>query len=177
MGVIDEDRLAEGYTSYREAVAKLDKQAEEVDSQLAARELMNETEGKTFDELAVKAKRTPEEAAKFAALVKGGTDRRAEYMGLLPIAKKTEQQEARIKVLEDLARTNAAKSRAISDQMYSDIKKQQEETDKSFTDRANNVIAQVAADRKFSMVVRQRAIIWNNPATDITTEVLSRLNK
>jgi Skp family chaperone for outer membrane proteins len=177
MGVIDEDRLAEGYTSYRAAAAQLDKQAEEVDNQLAARELMNETEGKTFDELALKPKRTPEENTRLAALIKSGNDRRTEYMGLLPIAQKTEQQNARIKVLEDLARSNAAKSRTISDQLYNDIKRQQEETDKNYTDRANNVIAQVAAEKKFVMIVRQRAIVWSNPANDITGEVLSRLNK
>ncbi|HEX8834859.1 MAG TPA: OmpH family outer membrane protein [Abditibacteriaceae bacterium] len=177
IGVVDEDKLAERYTAYRDAIAKLDKRAQELDSQLSARELLNDAEGKTFDELIVKATRTPAEQTQLTNLVKIGTDRRAEYMGLLPKATRTDVENARVKSLETQARDNATKLRAISDQLYNDIKKVQEETDKTYTERANNVIAQVAADKKYVVVVRQRAVIWSAPASDITEEVLTRLNK
>lgn len=176
IGIVDEDKLAEKYTAYRTAIEALDKRAQSVDEQLAARELLSEAQGTTFDTLAPKATLTAAEDTQFKDLLKSGNDLRAEYMGLLPKATRTPAETARIKTIEDQARANAPKVRALSDALYNDIKKQQEDTDKLFTDKANNVIGQVAADKKMLAVLRQRAVIWNAPATDITDEVVKRLN-
>lgn len=176
IGVVDEDKLAEKYTAYRAAIEALDKRAQGLDQQLAARELLSDAQGTNFDTLSAKATRTADEEKQLQDLIKTGNDVRAEYMGLLPNANRTEVQTKRVKEVEDRARANAPKLRALSDTLYNDIKKQQEETDKTFTDRANNVIGQVAADKKMLAVLRQRAVIWNAPATDITDEVVKRLN-
>ncbi|HEX8552894.1 MAG TPA: OmpH family outer membrane protein [Abditibacteriaceae bacterium] len=177
VGVVDEDKLAEKYTAYRSAIEALDKRAQGLDAQLAARELLADAQGTTFDTLIAKTTRTPAEETQFQNLIKSGNDLRAEYMGLLPKATRTATESARVKTLEDAARGNAGKLRTLSDSLYNDIKKQQEEIDKTYTDRANSVIGQVASDKKLLMVMRQRAIIWNAPSTDITEEVVTRLNK
>ena len=176
IGIVDEDKLAEKYTAYRTAIEALDKRAQSVDLQLTARELLTDADGAAFDALVVKAARTPAEETQLQGLMKTGNDLRAEYMGLLPKAQRTPAETARIKALEDQARNTAPKLRTLSDTLYNDIKKQQEDTDKLFTDKANNVIGQVASDKKMLAVFRQRAVIWNAPATDITDEVVKRLN-
>jgi len=176
IGVVDEDKLGEKYTAYRTEIEKLDKKAQAIDDQLAAREFLSDVQGASFDTLAVKATRTPAEETQFKGLAKAGMDQRVEYMNLLPKSTRTDAETKKVKATEDQVRTNAAKSRALSDQLYSDLKKQQEDIDKTFTDKANNVIGQVAADRKMLAVLRQRVVIWNAPATDITDEVVKRLN-
>jgi Skp family chaperone for outer membrane proteins len=176
-GVVDEDKLAEKYTAYRDAVAVLDKKAQNLDSQLAARELLTDDEGKSFDALILKPTRTAAEEDTLKKLVDAGTGRRAEYTGLLARATRTDVENARIKTLEDQAKANGPKLQGMSDGLYNDIKKEQEETDKTYTERANNTIALVAADKKLTLVVRQRAVIWYSPSVDITDEVLARLNK
>jgi Skp family chaperone for outer membrane proteins len=176
IGIVDEDKLAEKYTAYRTAIEALDKRAQGLDEQLAARELLSDAQGTNFDTLSAKATRNADEEKQLQALVKAGNDVRAEYMGLLPKGTRTEAETKRVKEIEDRARANAPKLRALSDTLYNDIKKQQEDTDKTFTDKANNVIGQVAADKKMVAVLRQRAVVWNAPATDITEEVIKRLN-
>lgn len=176
IGVVDEDKLGEKYTAYRTEIEKLDKKAQGIDDQLAAREFMSDAQGTTFDTLAIKATRTPAEETQFQGLLKAGIDLRTQYMALLPKATRTDAETKLVKSTEDQVRANAAKSRALSDQLYSDLKKQQEDIDKTFTDKANNVIGQVAADKKMLAVLRQRVVIWNAPATDITDEVVKRLN-
>ena len=177
VGVVDEDKLAEKYTAYRSAIEAIDKRAQALDTQLAARELLSDTQGTSFDTLIVSPTRTPAQETQLQTLIKAGQDLRAEYTGLIAKAARTPAEETRIKTLVGLASTNATKMRSLSDTLYNNIKKAQEETDKTFTDRANSVIGQVASDKKLLMVMRQRAIIWNAPSTDITEEVVARLNK
>src|SRR5687768_14009431 len=109
IGVVDEDKLGEKYTAYRTAIEALDKRAQGIDTQLAARELLSEAQGATFDALAIKATRTPAEETQFQALVKAGNDLRAEYMGLLPKSSRTPEENKRVKSIEDQARVNAPK--------------------------------------------------------------------
>jgi Skp family chaperone for outer membrane proteins len=103
--------------------------------------------------------------------------RRAEYMGLLPKAAKTDTENTRVKELEAVAKNNQAPFRKIYDELYNKIKKDQEETDQRYTKQANDVIAEIAASKKLALVVRQRAVVWSAPAIDITNDVLTRLNK
>lgn len=177
IGVLDEDRLAEGYTKYREAALALDKQAKELDSQLDARELLNETEGRRFDELIVKEKRAAGEETEFQNLLKAGAGRRAENAGLIGKATRSDAENARLKALNDQAQTNKAALDAIENRLFDTMKKRQQSLEDEYTNRANQVIQQVAEDKKLALVWRKRAVIWNAPTTDITSEILARLNK
>lgn len=177
IGVVDEDKLAEGYTKYKEAITKLDKRVQGLDEQLRARELLEDAEGKRFDELVIKADRNKADEDALQALVRTGLDRRAEFIKLSGNAARTEADNARMKKLQEQANKNQTLLRTISDTLYNSMKKIQEETDKQYTDQAKNVVAQVASDKKLAVVVRLRAIIWSAPTVDITDEVLSRLNK
>lgn len=177
MGVVDEDKLAEGYTKYKTAVDGLDKRAKDLDQQLAARELLNETEGKRFDELISKDTRSDAENTELTNIVKAGNDRRANYIELVGKATRTDAEVAQVKSMQEDAQRNAAGLQRVSDQLYNKVKQDQEAIDKQFTDQANTVIQQVAQDKKLTLVVRKRAVIWNAPSIDITDEVLTRLNK
>ncbi len=177
IGVVDEDKLAEGFTKYRDAIAKLDKRVQGLDEQLRARELLEDAEAKRFDELVVRDNRNKGDEDALQALVRAGLDRRAEFIKLSGTATRTEADNARIKKLQEQASKNQAPLRAISDSLYNSMKKVQEETDKRYTDQAKDVVAQVASDKKLSVVVRLRAVIWTAPTIDITQEVLTRLNK
>jgi len=177
VGIIDEDKLADGYTKYKDAVVALDKQVQELDAQLDSRELLNETEGKAFDELIAVAKRSDAEATRLQNLVKAGSGRRAEILGLIGKAARTADDDKRMKELNDQSAVNAGAVRSIQDKLYDQIKQNQEKIDNQFTSRANEVITQVAADKKLTLVWRKRAIIWNADSVDITAAVLERLNK
>lgn len=177
IGVLDEDKLAEGYTKYRDAALDLDKQAKELDAQLDARELLNETEGRRFDELIVKDKRNAGEETEFQNLLKAGAGRRAENAGLIGKAARTDAESARLKALTDQAQINASAVDALENGLFDTMKKRQQSLEDDYTNRANQVIQQVAADKKLALVWRKRAVIWSAPSTDITSEVLTRLNK
>jgi len=177
IGVLDEDRLAEGYTKYREAALALDKQAKELDAQLDARELLNETEGRRFDELIAKEKRAAGEETEFQNLLKAGAARRAENAGLIGKATRTDAENARLKALNDQAQINSPAVDAIENRLFDAMKKRQQSLEDEYTNRANQVIQQVAEDKKLALVWRKRAVIWNAPTTDITSEILARLNK
>jgi Skp family chaperone for outer membrane proteins len=177
IGVVDEDKLAQGYEAYKKAAAVLDKRVQDLDAQLESRQFMNEAEGRQFDALVVKTARGAGDDQALKSTVDAGMKRRAEYSGLLPKAVKTAAETARIKELEGVAKNNQAPFRKIYDELYNKIKKDQEDTDQKYTKQANDVIAQVAASKKLALVVRQRAVVWSAPAIDITNDVLTRLNK
>jgi Skp family chaperone for outer membrane proteins len=177
IGVVDEDKLALGYEAYKKAAAALDKRVQDLDGQLESRQFMSQAEGQRFDTLVVKTSRAAADDQALQAAVDAGMKRRAEYSGLLPKAVKTATETARIKELEEVAKGNQASFRKIYDELYNKIKKDQEETDQKYTKMANDVIAKVASDKKLSLVVRQRAVVWSAPAIDITNDVLTRLNK
>jgi Skp family chaperone for outer membrane proteins len=176
-GVVDEDKLADSYTKYRDAVAKIDKRAQDLDSQLVGREMLAGADGQRFDTLILKDNRTEAENKELDALVKKGTDLRAELIGLMGTPTRSEAQTKRMTELQNIAKANQDALKRISDQLYENVKKLQEKTDKDYTEQANNVIAQIASEKKLLLVVRKRAVIWNADSIDITDEVLKRLNK
>jgi Skp family chaperone for outer membrane proteins len=177
VGIVDEDRLAEGYSKYKQAVEALDTRAKDLDRQLEARELLTDTEGKRFDDLITKDAPTDAEKKELETLIDSGGGRRAEYMSLMGKATRTEADNNRMKELSGQSSANSLAVRSIQDKLYDQIKKKQESIDTDHTNRANQVIQQVAADRKLTLVWRKRAIIWNAASIDITGEVLTRLNR
>ncbi|HEX9998563.1 MAG TPA: OmpH family outer membrane protein [Abditibacterium sp.] len=176
MGVVDEDKLAEGYKKYKEAIEIIDKRAQSLDSQIPAREFLSDEEGKNFDALIVVVTPTADQNTKLQNLIKIGMDKRANFMGLIGKATRTEQETAQMKALQDQMTKNGPALRSVSDNLLATIRQQQDATDKQYTERANSVVAQVAADKKFSMIVRKKALVWNAETIDITDEVLKRLN-
>jgi Skp family chaperone for outer membrane proteins len=177
VGVVDEDKLADGYKKYKDAVEVIDKRAQSLDSQIPARELLDETEGKSFDTLIVKPNMSATENTQFLALVKSGMDKRAEYMGLIGKAERSATENARIKVLQDQMTKNGPALRAVSDNLLAAIRQQQDDTDKLYTANADSVVGQVAAEKKLVIIVRKKALVWSAAAVDITADVLARLNK
>jgi Skp family chaperone for outer membrane proteins len=104
--------------------------------------------------------------------------RRNEWSALLGRANKTEQDTKRIEVLQELAGKSGSAVTKIANDLFNAIKLRQEEIEKQYTDRANNVIKAVAAEKKLALVVRKKAIVWNSDAViDITEEVIKRLNE
>lgn len=176
MGVVDEDKLADGYKKYKDAVEAIDKRAQNLDSQIPAREYLSDEEGKQFDTLILVAAPSAPQTTQLQTTIKSGMDKRAAFMGLIGKSNRTPEETARMKAMQDQAARNAPSLRTVSDGLLAAIRQQQDDTDKLYTDRANSVIAQVAADRKFMMVVRKKALVWSLPTIDITDEVLKRLN-
>lgn len=177
IGVVDEDKLADGYTKYQDIIKSLGKRSQDIGDQLAARALLSADEGKNFEALVLQPTLTQADNDKVAAFVKTANDRNAEYIALNGKVTKVDADNARIKELRDLANNNSDAVNTLSDKLYGNLKKQQDDTDKQYTDQAKQIIIQVANEKKFTMVVRSRGVIWNVPSIDITDEVLKRLNR
>ena len=143
-----------------------------------AREFLTVDESKNFDAAVVKVVAVTAPANPgLDALVKTGLDRRAEYQALIGKSPRSADDTARMNVLQGYATANRAALSALSDQLLQLVRQQQDETDKTYTDRANEVVKQVANDRKFAMIIRKKALIYSSDAVDVTAEVLNRLNK
>ena len=177
VAVVDEDKLADGFTKYQAAIKALESRSQGISDQLGARALLNADEAKDFESLVTKATLTADDQTKIAAYVKTSNDRNAEYISLNGKVTKTDADNARIKALRDIAAGNQEAVGALSDKLYANLKQQQDDTDKNFTDQAKAVIIKVAKDRKFTLVVRSRGIIWNIDSIDITADVLKQLNQ
>jgi Skp family chaperone for outer membrane proteins len=176
VGVVDEAKLGQEYKKYKEAMDANEKKADEVEGKLSARELLTEAEGKQFDEIIRKATPSAAETDTLNKLVTAGTNRRAEYLGLVGKATRTNDETNRMKALEADAQRNTTALQKLMDDIFNDLKKQRAEIEQQNLDRASKVIADVAADKKLSMVISKRSVIWNAPALDITDVVLERLN-
>jgi Skp family chaperone for outer membrane proteins len=177
VGVVDEDKLADGYDKYKAEIDKLDKRAQDLDTKIPAREFLNDEEGKKFDGFIVQPNLSAADKTALDALVKLGLDRRAEYMGLVGKAVRTDPEKTRMNTLQEMMTKNSDSLRGISDKLLAAIRQQQDTVDKQFTDKANSVVQQVAADKKLSIIVRKKALVWSADSVDITSEVLNRLNK
>jgi len=177
IGIIDEDKLAQGYTRYREALVKLDKQAQEMDAKLQARQLLDSESAKRFDFLILKDGRSQAEENELNLLSKKGTGLVAEQLGLIGKVDRSDADNKRLEQLNGAAQINSGALQSLSDKLFESYKTRQTKIDDENTDKANKVIEQVAGDKKLALVWRKRAIIWNAPALDITDEVLGRLNK
>ncbi len=177
IGVVDEDKLAQGYTKYREAIVALDTQAQKLDSQLEARELLRDEELKRFDVLVAKENRNAAEETELDNLVKSGVAKRAELIGLIGKNNRSEADNKRLEELNNITGSNALSLSALQDTLYNQIKQKQERIDTENTDHANSVIERVASDKKLTLVWRKRAVIWSAPTVDITADVLAALNK
>lgn len=177
VAVVDEDKLADGFTKYQNAIKSLAKRSESIGDQLAARALLTPDEAKEFEPLVTKATLAQADNDKIATFVKTSNDRNAEYIALNGKVEKTDADKARIKTLRDLANANSEAVGALSDKLYDNLKKQQQDTDEQFTAQAKSIIVKIAGDRKFTLVVRSRGVIWNIASIDITDDVLKQLNK
>ena len=176
VGVVDEDKLADGYKAYQDAIKALDARAQDLDSKIPAREYLNDTEGTKFDALVVLPTLTPAQQTELSALVKVGSDRKAEYFGLVGKANRTPADNNRFKELQDIASKNAAVLQSLSQTLLESIRKQQDDTDKNYTDKANSVVVRIASERKLVAVLRKKALVWSADSVDITAEVLKALN-
>lgn len=177
IGVVDEDKLADGFKKYANAVAAIDKRAQDLDAKIPAREFLSPDEGKSFDALIVVATPSTVQTTQLGALVDTGTTRRKEYLNLVGQAVRTDVQSSRMQVLQNYSTQNQPQLRQLSDQLLQLVRAQQDATDKQYTDQANGVVAQVAQDRKLAMIIRKKALIYSSDAVDVTSEVLGRLNK
>ncbi|HEY0074839.1 MAG TPA: OmpH family outer membrane protein [Abditibacteriaceae bacterium] len=177
VGTLDEDELADKYTSYKSALDAIEGRAKGIDRQLEARELLSPEEGKQFDALIVKSPRVAADEGALNGLVKAGTDRRAEYLALIAKSNRTADEETKIKQFLGYSQGNDADLRTLSNKLFGAIKAEQEEAEKKFTDNANSIIADVAKKKGLKLVVRKRALVWSDDAVDITKDVLAQLNK
>lgn len=177
IAVVDEDKLADGFTKYQNAIKELEKRSQGISGQLTARSLLNTDEAKDFDGIVAKSTLSQAEQGKVDGYIKTSNNRNDEYINLNGKVAKTDADTARIKELRDLATANSDAVGTLSDRLYAALKLQQDETDKQYTDQAKEAIVQVAKERKFTMVVRSRGVIWNVASIDITDDVLKRLNK
>lgn len=177
VGVVDEDKLAEGFKKYSDAVGAVDKLAQSLDSKIPAREFLPEAEGKRFDALMQKPTPAAADTKELDALVKTGLAGRAEYMALVGKADRSAAENTRMGALQTLMTRNGPALQELSQKLLTMIRTQQETVDKDYTNRANSVVGQVAAEKKLMLIVRKKALVWSADSVDITGEVLARLNK
>ena len=176
VGVVDEDKLADNYKAYQTAIADVDKRAQGLDAKIPAREYLNDTEGKAFDSIIVLPTLAASQQTQLDGLVKTGTDRKTEFLGLIGKSNRTPADDTRLKELQDMATKNGPDLQRLSQNLLEAIRKQQDDVDKSYTDKANSVVQQVAVEKKLVAVIRKKALVWSADNIDITADVLKRLN-
>lgn len=181
VGVVDEDILARGYKEYASAVDALDALAGDLDGKIAAREFLSGPEATEFDALINKLAAgtpalNPTEKSRLDELVKSGLDKRAEYTMLIGKAVRSEEDAKRMKVLSDVMAANQPSVRTLSGELVRTMRDRNNALEKQYTDSANSVIGQVAAEKKLVVIMRKGALIWWASAIDITDDVLKRLN-
>jgi Skp family chaperone for outer membrane proteins len=177
VGVLDETRLGKGYNKYSAELDTLNKNASAYDAQLDAREVMNEADGKRFDELISKTTRTPAEEDEFQKLVTAGTARRKERDKLIGQAARTPDEEKRLQESQAFMKANIPAVRRLEDDLFQTLKTTEEATHQKYIGFANEMVKNVAVEKKLTIVFRKDAVVWFAPAIDITDEVLNRLNK
>ena len=176
VGVVDEDKLADGFKAYQTAISDVDKRAQGLDAKIPAREYLNDSEGKAFDSIIVLPALAPSQQTQLDGLVKTGNDRKTEFLGLIGNASRTPADNTRLKELQDMATKNGPDLQRLSQNLLEAIRKQQDDVDKSYTDKANSVVQQVAMEKKLLAVLRKKALVWSADSIDITQDVLKRLN-
>ena len=176
VGVVDEDKLADGYKEYQNAIASLDTRLQTLQDRMPAREYLNDTEGKAFDSIIVLTTLAPSQQTQLDGLVKTGADRRAEFLSLISNASRTPANNARLKELQDMATKNGPNLQTLSQSLLDSMRKQQDDVDKKYTDKANSVVIQVASEKKLNAIIRKKALVWSADNIDITDDVLKRLN-
>lgn len=176
VGVIDEDKLADGYKEYQNAVGALDKRAQDLDSKIPAREYLSDSEGVQFDTVIVLPTLASAQTSQLNALVKVGTDRKAEYIGLIGKADRTPADNKRLQELQAMSAKNGPNLQKLSQNLLEAIRAEQDKTDKFYTDKANSVVITIAGEKKLVAVLRKKALVWSADNIDITNDVLTRLN-
>jgi Skp family chaperone for outer membrane proteins len=177
IGVLDEAKLGKGYVKYSAELDTLNKRAATFDAQLDAREVLDEAQGKRFDELIAKPTRTPAEETEFQNLIAVGASRRKDRDALIGKAERTAEEEARLKGTQDNMKANANAVRRLEDDLFQDLKSSENATNQKYIDMANEMVKKLAVEKKLTLVLRKDAVVWAVPSVDITDEVLSRLNK
>jgi Skp family chaperone for outer membrane proteins len=176
IGILDEVKLGDNYTKYRTAVDELNQRAKKLEEQLRARAVLNETEGKRFDELFSKPEPTEKETAELDTLIKTGVERGRTYLDLTGKAERTPDEDKLIKDVEANKKANALTLAKLEDSMFQELQTRERATDKQYIELANIEVQKVAADKKLVAVLRKDAVAWFSPSVDITDEVLKRLN-
>lgn len=175
-GVVDEDKLADGYKNYKAAVDAVDKREQDLIAKLRARDFLTKEQGNTFDTIIILEKPSEAQKKQLDDVVKLGLDNSADYLTLNGKANRTDADNARLKSLTDMATQNAPIVRQLPNTLADLIRQQQNDVDKKFTDAANSVIKQVATDKKMQVIFRSQSLAWWANAVDVTEDVLKRLN-
>jgi Skp family chaperone for outer membrane proteins len=177
IGVLDENKLSDGYTKFNDAMKVIDDKAQSLDEQLKARDLLNTDEGTKFDALIVKTSRTPAEQAQLDALIKSGNDRRAELLALSGKATRTDAETARITELQTTLKGNGDAVQKLQDALLKSLLNEKHATEKQYTDLANQTVIDVAKSKKLTIVLSKTAAVWNADSVDITDDVIKQVNK
>ena len=176
IGILDEEKLGEGYPKYRAAVDELTQRAKKLEDQLRARAVLDAEGGKRFDELFAKPTLTEKETAELEGLIKSGIERGKQYIDLSGKAARTPDEDTFIKDVETSKKASELILTRMEDAMFQDLQARERATDKEYIDKANTEVQKVAADKKLVAVLRKDAVAWFAPSVDITDEVLKRLN-
>ena len=177
IGVLDENKLSDGYTKYQDAMKVIDDKAQSLDEQLKARDLLNADEGAKFDALIVKTSRTPDEQTQLDALIKSGNDRRAELLALSGKATRTDAETARITELQTTLKGNGDAVQKLQDALLKSLLDEKHATEKQYTDLANQTVIDVAKSKKLTIVLSKSATVWTADSVDITDDVIKQVNK
>ena len=177
IGVLDEVKLGEGYTKYKNEVEDLDRRRILIRSQVNARRFFNPAEGTRFDELIKKGTaRTPQENTEMDALTKTGNDRESEYVSLSGKASPSDAEKTTLKNMQEYQTANVKASGDLENTAGQAWLTMMDATDKKYIDNANAMVQKVAVEQKLTVLLRKDAIVWSTPTVDITDDVLKRLN-
>jgi len=177
VGVVDGEKINNNFPKLKAALDAIEKRKQALRSQLDGRVFIAEADTKRFDELILKAPRTPAEDTELDALAKKGNDRRTEYNALIAKAQKSDADNARIKSIEDESQRTAPSLQRVIDQIDQAVVKDEQETEDRFRAQIVQAVEQVANEKKLLVVVGKQAVAWSSATVEITDEVVARLNK
>ena len=176
VGVVDEEKLADGYKAYQSAISALDARAQGLDAKIPAREYLDDSQGNRFDALIILPTLTPAQQIELDKLVETGSDRKAKYLGLVGKANRTDADTRQMQELLGFSNKNKPALQRLSQNLLEAIRAEQDKVDKDYTDRANQVVIRIAGEKKLVAILRKKALVWSADNIDITDEVLKSLN-
>jgi Skp family chaperone for outer membrane proteins len=177
IGVVDAGKINQSFTKLKTALEAIDKRKETLRTQIDGRVFLAEADAKRFDELILKASRTPDEESALNALAKKGNDRRGGFNALIAKEKKSDDDNKKIKEFEDESAKSAEALQRVVAQIDKVVSNQEIETEDQFRAQIVKAVEEVATGKKLLVVVGKQAVAWSSATVEITDDVIARLNQ
>jgi len=178
VGVIEWDRVLEGYTAYKDAAqqqAQFQSAREKILQDRMQTRMLTEAELKEYNDLRKQAAPTEAQTKRMQELAAISDTLDKELADLTALATRTPEQEKRMAELTKLRDDGQAAVTNLRAQLIKEVQDESTRLMQPLQDRLNKAIADVAAQNKLTVVLEKGSVLFGGE--DITDKVLAQVNK